>query len=162
MNTVRRAAGFTLIEVLVVLVIVGLLATGIGVSLSALHARESARAVERLRLVLEATAERAAVRGTPIAVEFLPDGYRFARFDTDGQWHLLSEPPVFAERVLPEDVRRVSLRIEGRDAGARPRLVFASASPEFELLLDTPEGEVRLLGRATGAVERGSAPDGAG
>ena len=150
----KRARGFTLIEVMVVLVIVGLVATGIGVSLAALEGREAARAVERLRLVLEATAERAAVRGQPIAVDFLADGYRFSAFDTDGNWRALVDPPLFAERVLPADVRRRQLRIEGRDASDAPRLVFASAAPEFELVLDTPDGPVWLVGRATGAVDR--------
>ncbi|MCB1914182.1 MAG: prepilin-type N-terminal cleavage/methylation domain-containing protein [Rhodocyclaceae bacterium] len=149
-----RTRGFTLIEVMVVLVIVGLVATGIGVSLNALEGRESARAVERLRLVLEATAERAAVRGQPIAVEFLADGYRFAAFDTDGSWRALVDPPLFVERVLPAAVQRRQLRIEGREASVQPRLVFASAAPEFELGLDTPDGPVWLIGRATGAVDK--------
>ena len=149
----RRPAGFTLIEVMVVMVIVGLLATGISVSLNALHNREATRAVERLRLVLEAVAERAAVRGQPIAVEFIADGYRFSVHDTNGLWRPLSEPPVFSEKLLPEDVLRRSLVIEGRDSSAEPRLVFASAAPEFRLSLDTPTGPVVLLGRATGAVE---------
>jgi len=151
-----RSRGFTLIEVMVVLVIIGLLATGIGVSLAALQGREAEQAVERLRLVLEASAERAAVRGQPIAVEFLADGYRFSAFDTDGSWRPLLDPPVFSERVLPEDVRRGRLLVEGRDLSAEPRLVFASAAPEFRLTLDTPDGAVELVGRATGEVERRS------
>ncbi len=149
-----RPRGFTLIEVMVVLVVIGLVATGIGVSLAALQGREAERAVERLRLVLEASAERAAVRGQPIAVEFLADGYRFSAFDTDGSWRPLLDPPVFSERVLPDDVRRGRLLVEGRDLSAEPRLVFASAAPEFRLTLDTPNGVVELVGRATGEVER--------
>ncbi|MCB1906273.1 MAG: prepilin-type N-terminal cleavage/methylation domain-containing protein [Rhodocyclaceae bacterium] len=150
----NRRRGFTLIEVLVVLVIVGLVATGIGISLAALEGREAARAVERLRLVLEASAERAAVRGQPIAVEFLADGYRFTAFDTDGNWRALVDPPLFAERVLPSDVHLRQLLIEGREASTQPRLVFASAAPDFRLALDTPDGPVWLIGRATGAVDK--------
>ncbi|MCB1957370.1 MAG: prepilin-type N-terminal cleavage/methylation domain-containing protein [Rhodocyclaceae bacterium] len=150
----RQARGFTLIEVMVVLVIVGLVATGISVSLAALQGREAERAVERLRLVLEASAERAAVRGQPIAVEFFADGYRFSAFETDGSWRALVDPPVFVERILPEDVVRGALTVEGRDLSAEPRLVFASAAPEFRLVLDTPAGPVRLVGRATGEVVR--------
>ena len=82
----RCVQGFTLIEVMVVLVIIALTATGISVALDAVQGREASRAVERLRLVLEATAERASVRGQPIAVEFIADGYRFSAFETDGNW----------------------------------------------------------------------------
>ena len=149
-----RAAGFTLIEVMVVMVIVALMATGISVSLAALQGRQAERAVDRLRLVLEATAERAAVRGQPIAVEFIADGYRFSAFDTDGSWRPLRDPPVFREEVLPDEVVRSRLVVEGEDVSSRPRLVFASASPEFRLTLNTPAGAVELHGRATGAVER--------
>ena len=150
----HRPAGFTLIEVMVVMVIVGLVATGVGISLAALQGREADRAVDRLRLVLEASAERAAVRGQPIAVEFIADGYRFTAFDTDGNWRPLRDPPVFREEILPPEVVRGALLVEGEDRSAEPRLVFASASPEFSLTLETPNGPVELHGRATGAVER--------
>lgn len=144
--------GFTLIEVMVVLVIMGLVATGISVALDAVQGREAGRAVERLRLVLEATAERASVRGQPIAVEFIADGYRFSAFDTDGNWRPLIDPPVFAEKLLPDDVARGRLIVEGQDQSATPRLVFGTTPPEFSLELDTPAGRKVLSGRPTGAV----------
>lgn len=152
--SLRGSPGFTLIEVMVVLVVMGVLATGIGVSLAALQGRDVERAIDRLRLVLEAASERAAVRGQPIAVEFLGDGYRFSVFDTDGRWRPLNDPPVFTEKLLPEGVVRRRLSIEGEDRNAEPRLVFGSASPEFRLSFDTASGPVELVGRATGVVER--------
>ncbi len=158
----RTARGFTLIEVMVVLVIIGLVATGIGVSLSALQGREADRAVERLRLVLEASAERAAVRGQPIAVEFFAAGSRFSAFATDGSWRALVDPPLFNERLLPDDVVRGRLIVEGRDLSSEPRLVFASAAPEFSLVLTTPAGAIHLNGRATGEVRREAMASGPG
>ncbi|MCB1912899.1 MAG: prepilin-type N-terminal cleavage/methylation domain-containing protein [Rhodocyclaceae bacterium] len=146
------AQGFTLIEVMVVLVIIALTATGISVALDAVQGREASRAVERLRLVLEATAERASVRGQPIAVEFIADGYRFSAFETDGNWRPLIDPPVFAEKLLPDDVVRGRLLVEGLDQSATPRLVFGTTPPQFTLELGTPEGRVTLAGRPTGAV----------
>lgn len=148
----HAAGGFTLIEVMVVLVIMGLVATGIGVALDAVQGREASRAVERLRLVLEATAERASVRGQPIAVEFIADGYRFSAFDTDGNWRPLIDPPVFAEKLLPDDVVRGRLIVEGEEQSSTPRLVFGTTPPEFTLELETPAGRRILSGRPTGAV----------
>ena len=58
-----RLAGFTLIEVMVVLVIMGVVATGISVGLDSLRGRDVDQALRRLRLVLEASADRALVRG---------------------------------------------------------------------------------------------------
>lgn len=148
----RRMAGFTLIELMVVLVIVALVGTGLSLSLGVVHGREAHRAIERLRLVLEATAERAIVRGQPIAIDFLADGYRFTAYETDGSWRPLQEAPVFVERVWPEEVRLQNLMVEGEDRSAAPRLVFGSATPEFELRLQTAAGVVTLQGLVTGAV----------
>ena len=93
-RAVRRSAGFTLIEVMVVLVIMGVMATGITLGIDSLRGRDADQALRRLRLVLEASADRASVRGRPIAVEFLPDGYRFSALDPDDNWRPLIDPPI--------------------------------------------------------------------
>jgi general secretion pathway protein H len=148
----RRIAGFTLIEVMVVLVIMGLVATGITVGLDSLRGRDAEQALKRLRLVLEASADRASVRGRPIAVEFLPDGYRFSALDPDDNWRPLIDPPVFAERTLPAGLAWAGLRLDGQGEATSPRLQFGSQAPEYELRVATPVGEARLTGRASGEV----------
>ena len=147
----RCAAGFTLIEVMVVLVIMGLMATGLSVGLDSLRGREADQALRRLRLVLEASADRAAVRGRPLAIEFLPDGYRFAALDADDTWRPLIDPPVFTERTLPEGLSWSGLRLDGQDA-PQPRLQFGTQTPEYELRVATPRGIALLTGKANGDV----------
>ncbi len=146
----RRSRGFTLIEVLVVLTILGVVISGVSVSLETLRGRDTGLAVERLRWVLEATAERARIRGQSIAFETLPDGYRFSMRDTDGRWIALEEAPLFVERVLPDDLRWAALRVNEQSARY---IVFGTRSPRFELELLTPDGSVLLRGRGTGEVE---------
>ena len=141
-----------------VLVIVALAASAVSLSLDALAGRDAERAVARLRLVLEASAERAAVRGQPLALEFIADGYRFTAFHSDGSWRPLHDPPVFAERLWPPGVSVAALRVAGEDRAADARLVFGSATPAFELRLATPSGPVLLRGDAAGGVERVAAP----
>ena len=68
-----------------VLVIMGVMATGISLGIDSLRGRDADQA-SRLRLVLEASADRASVRGRPIAIELPPDGYRFAALDADDNW----------------------------------------------------------------------------
>ena len=63
-RAVRRSAGFTLIEVMVVLVIMGVMATGISLGIDSLRGRDADQALKRLRLVLEASADRASVRAS--------------------------------------------------------------------------------------------------
>ncbi|HNK17307.1 MAG TPA: prepilin-type N-terminal cleavage/methylation domain-containing protein [Piscinibacter sp.] len=148
----RRRTGFTLIEVMVVLVIMGVVGIGISVGLHSLHQRDIEHALKRLRLVLEATADRAQVRGRPIVIEFLPDGYRFAALDVDDNWRPLTDPPVFAERPLPQGLRWQGLRLAGQTQPATPRLLFGTEAPEYELLVGTPDGDARFVGKANGQV----------
>ncbi len=146
----HSTGGFTLIEVLVVIAIIGLVASGLSLSLDALRARDTHRELERLRLVLEATAERARVHGQAIAFELLPDGYRFSRIDTDGRWLPLEEKPIFVSRELPDDMRWGSVQ---NDLGDDQRLVFSQRAPRFVLGLHLGTQRAQLRGTATGAVE---------
>ena len=148
----RGHTGFTLIEVMVVLVIMGVMATGISLGLDSLRGRDADQALRRLRLVLEATADRAAVRGRPIVVEFMPDGYRFSALDPDDNWRPLNDPPVFTEKTLPGGLYWSGLRIDGQPETATPRLQFGTQAPEYELRVATPGGEARLIGKANGDV----------
>lgn len=148
-----RSRGFTLVEVMVVLLVVGILSTSFTLGLDALRGREVDQSLARLRLVLEACAERAQVRGRPIALEFLADGYRFYNFSTDGRWRLFSDPPVFVERQLPEELRWGKLWVNGREQ-SDGRLVFGSQPARFELVVQGPGGPVRFIGSETGEVRR--------
>lgn len=142
--------GFTLIEVLVVLIIVGIVISGVSLSLDVMRRRDTDLALERLRWVLEATAERASTHGRPIAIELISDGYRFSVLDTDGRWSAYEAPPLFAEKRLPDTLRWGPLYTS---TGARDRLVFGTRAPSFQLYVRTPDGAVRYTGRATGAVK---------
>jgi len=155
-----HAYGFTLIEVMVVLLIIGVMLGTASLGLESLRGRDTERALERLRLVLEASAERASVRGEPVVLELLADGYRFAYFDTDGRWRHLNEPPVFTEKLLPADVGWGELRVNGKVIKGR-RLMFGSLPPRFELDVSTPRGIARLEGSETGRVVLHAPPGGA-
>lgn len=137
---------------MVVLVIMGIVATGITVGLDSLRGRDVDQALKRLRLVLEASADRASVRGRPIAIEFLPDGYRFSALDPDDNWRPLIDPPVFTDRPLPAGLSWLGLRIDGQPPASAARLQFGTQPPEYELRVATPSGEARFIGKANGSV----------
>ena len=146
----RRIVGFTLIEVMVVLVVISVIASMLTLSVSARNTADDE--VERLRLVLEAVAERAQIRGTPLAVELLPQGYRCSAFDLRGNWTPIRNEPLFAQQDLSEALQWHELRIDGRVSPLT--LVFGSEMPAFDLEIATPSGNLHLVSTPTGSVQR--------
>ncbi len=109
-----RGAGFTLVEVLVVVLIVGLLASLAVLSLGGRRdpAAEEAR---RLAALLDLAAREAVLQGRELAVELDPGGYRFLTLEA-GRWVPLAGDPLLRERRLPETVLLEGLEVEGRAA----------------------------------------------
>lgn len=144
--------GFTLVEILVVLAILGIAIGGVSLAVGSARAHDADLALERLRHSLEACAERASIRGRPLALELLADGYRFAAPDDDGRWREFAEAPLFSPRQLPDTLRWLGLRTG--NAGTARRLEFGQRPPRFELALQGPHGTVLLVGDPSGRVVR--------
>ena len=103
----RRSPGFTLIEVLVVLVIAGVLFSVLVLSFGAVgNDRDLQRDARRLGSLLELAGEEAELQGRDFGVEFIRNGYRFVEYD-----------PIF-ERwgdILGDDILRVRTMSEGTE-----------------------------------------------
>jgi general secretion pathway protein H len=98
----RDQRGFSLIEILVVLVIISVFTSLAVLTLESVQGRNNDEEVLRLQRLLEMAADYSDTRGTPLAVEFLPNGYRFSAMQTNGEWRLIFAPSPFAERSWPE------------------------------------------------------------
>lgn len=146
------ANGFTLIEVMVVLSILAALASGIHLGLDRMHRQDDLRALETLRAGLELAAERAWIRGQPMAFERLGDGYRFLALDADGRWTPVRDLRALGEHRLPRGMRWAALEVAGRRLEAGRPLVFSGEESSFRLSVTSPQGEHHLLGDAAGRV----------
>ena len=135
-------SGFTLLEMLVVLVIAGLL-----ISLASLQLTRNPRTdlneeAQRLALLFEAAGDEAQVRARPIAWQPLDGGFRFDVRTEDG-WRPLRDDLLRARR-WEGGVTGVTIQYVGSDQETG-RLVFGTE------VIDTPM-EVTLVsavGRAT-------------
>jgi general secretion pathway protein H len=110
------AAGFSLLELLVVIVILGVMVGMTVLSLGTLRAKDPAE-TEALRLnaLLELLTEEALIQGRDFGLEFFEDGYRFLSWDPDsGLWSVVDDEAALRRRTLPDGLR-VALAVEGRE-----------------------------------------------
>lgn len=95
-HRLHRARGFTLIEVLVVLVVVGIVLAMATLSISANTQRRLNADVERLALLMSLAREEALLRNRVLALEMNTQSYRFL-VRNQGKWVPLSVDEGFGE-----------------------------------------------------------------
>jgi len=99
-----RRAGFTLIEILVVVAIIGLMTAGVLLSVS-LSGRDRPLEKERDRLValMRYTREQSELQTREYGVRFQDDGYEFLAYDARrGSWRSVFEDDALGARRLPD------------------------------------------------------------
>ena len=169
-----RVRGFTLVEVLVVLLIMGLLAGLVGTL-----ARPDDRALlrleaERLAQLLDLAAAEARFAGKSIAWTADGRGYRFWQMAGDArgfengsaQWSEIRDNDLLRSRTLPQDMMISGLQVENVPAHGAMRLEFNPYGLTFSFTIEmslgaaryavaaSPIGEVRVLpgeGKSSGA-----------
>jgi general secretion pathway protein H len=139
----RSARGFTLIEVLVVLLIMGLM-----VGMASVIVRPDDRALacveaERLAQLLDLAAVEARLTGH--AVAWTPDerGYRFWRMDHDARWAELRDSDALRPRVLPQGIRVAAMQVENVPVAGDMRLEFTPHGRVFAFTIEMTLGTAR-------------------
>jgi general secretion pathway protein H len=111
----RLMRGMTLIEILVVLVIIGVMASLAMVSIGLLgEDREIERESERLTGAIALLQEQAELEGRDYGIWLETSRYEFQRFDAfDQRWKAVEDDPAFQPHELSPDLA-IELVIEGR------------------------------------------------
>ncbi|KWO28787.1 GspH/FimT family pseudopilin [Burkholderia stagnalis] len=144
----RRAAGFTLLEMLVVLMIVGLLVAVVTLAPSRNRRTDLAEEAQRLASLLESAGDEAQVRSTPIAWQPIGGGYRFVQRTEGGAWSPMTDD-LFRARRWGTAVTAVTVHYTG---GGEPiaRVVLGDESIDVPVTITLTSGDVRLLVVGTG------------
>jgi general secretion pathway protein H len=131
--------GFTLVEILVVVVIIGILVSVVGIAVGVLgRDREVQDQTERLWAVLSQAKEESELQGRNVGVIVDQSGYEFVQFDArKWTWKPIVDDDLFAARQLPPGLR-ITLWLDGREVVLKPHSERASARHDDDT---KPEGE---------------------
>lgn len=150
----RRVSGFTLLEMLVVVMIMGLL-LGLVATITAPDERATlALEAERLARLLDLAASETRFAGKPIAWTGEAAGYRFWRRNDAGLWSEISDSDSLRPRTLPAGVHLGSLRLESGKPAEPMRLEFGAAAllPVFDIDLSLGKEHFHVTGSPVGEM----------
>lgn len=175
-----RTAGFTLVEILVVLVIIGTILSVAFLSFGILRDdRSLEREARRMAALIELVTDEAMLQGRDFGLEILSGGYRFVELDPlVNQWFEVTGDDVMKARTLDEgtefnlyvEEHRVLLHETARDTERKeedekrdltddylPHILILSSGDvtPFELLIrrDLDRSEVTLTMTLAGELE---------
>jgi general secretion pathway protein H len=131
----RRAAnaGFTLVEILVVIVIIGVIVSASTIAVGVLgRDRQIEDESRRFWAVVRQAREEAELQSLDAAVFVASGEYEFLRYDRRRQlWMSIVDDKLYAQRTLPEGLR-FRLWVDGREVVLKPDLPNRSDKSEHE------------------------------
>lgn len=111
---VNAEKGFTLLELLVVVVIVAILFTYTTLAIRSDSAEDIIKKeAQRMERLVQLALEESILRGEEYGLEIYLDGYRFLR-RPEAQWEPISNDKILRERELPNDME-IEFRLEETD-----------------------------------------------
>lgn len=182
-----RGSGFTLIEVLVVVVIIGVVSAIVVLGLGNLgNDRELQNEARRMSSLIEMASDEATMQGRDFGLEVLQTSYRFVEFDSlTEQWYEVIGDDLMRPRHLAQDTefdliledRRILLELEAADIAQDddddddrdliddylPHILVLSSgdiSPfELEIIRMTDRASVQLSVSPAGELKVGASED---
>jgi general secretion pathway protein H len=143
----RAGAGFTLVEILVVLAIVAIAATAAVVSYDGSDRDRASREARRFAGALEHAAARAQARSETLGASAADGTWRFWRRDAGtGAWQpLADDDTALAPRALPAPMRLASTSYSGRDVPADTIVAFRPTGRNEPFTFELASRDARFI-----------------
>jgi general secretion pathway protein H len=147
-----RQAGFTLLEMMVVLVIAGLLVSLASISMTRNPRTDLNEEAQRLALLFESAGDEAQVRDRPIAWQPFEGGFRFDMRTDDG-WRPLRDD-LLGQRHWEGGVTSVTIDYPGSNVHPS-RMVFGTEAIDapVQVTLFSAAGQATIVGIGNGHYE---------
>lgn len=154
----NTSSGFTLLEVLVVLTMVGILLSMAVLSVGGQREKQLRHEIQRLQQVMRLAHEEAVLNQYLLAIRFRPHAYEFQVYEDDA-WLDVSDPDFMRHRDIEEDFELI-LRQDGipvslnDNEGGRILLASSGEMTPFELELRLIDSDLsyRLTGSDYGEL----------
>ena len=157
----RQAKGFTLLELLIVLVILGITFSFIVLSFGLKNPQDELKEHgQRIAALMQLASEESILLGAELAMQFNSDSYAFLNLKNDA-WLEIENDQIFRPRELPEYIQiNVSVEgIAGSDNEIQQRVYFFSsgeASPfTLTLSLRDIDASYKVTGDSQAAIKHG-------
>lgn len=156
-----RASGFTLIEILVAIAVIGIILGLAAVKLGQSDGQIAEREAQRLAAVLEDARDEAISGGHSVGWSSDGHGYQFWIQDGNGDWQAIPNHEVLKPYQLPDILKVSAQTVNLRDRRLGERIVFDSSgvNQPFTIDLVTQEGRWHLEGDVMGRVTEQQATD---
>lgn len=152
--------GFTLIEVLVVVMLMVIVVAMVGLKIGGDEGRAVRQEADRLSVLLQTAQQEAILQGKVFALALQGEGYAFQGLDDKRKFNNLNDP-VLRPRELPAAMAILSVTLDGVPAEKDPRIILyptGELPQAFVITLGQGEARWQVRGDLNGTIQS-AAPD---
>jgi general secretion pathway protein H len=159
-SNLQSSRGFTLIELMVVVLIIVIVLGMVSINLEPDRESVVRDEARRMALLLRTAQQESILQSKILAVEITPAGYVFLMLDNNSEFKPLSRDEILRPRELPRDITISAVNIEGSPVTEKPRLILLPTGelPEFTITFSLGDIRWQVQGAFSGEIKVAAVP----